>query len=59
MLRKIKRNKEKRELEDIRNTYGKKPKGICPICKRHSLFMTNKNKEVFCIRCDNMIRKEE
>lgn len=55
-LRKIKRNEEKEKMKEIKSTYGKKPKGICPNCKKHSLFMTNKENEVFCIRCDKRIK---
>ena len=55
-LRKIERNKEKQKQNDIKKTYGKKPKGICPRCGKHSLFMTNKDGEVFCIRCDQIVK---
>lgn len=57
-IRKIERNKEKAKQKDIRNTYGKKPKGICPKCKKHSLFMTNTKGQVFCIRCDNIVKEK-
>ena len=57
-IRKIERNKEKAKQKDIRNTYGKKPKGICPKCKKHSLFMTNTEGQVFCIRCDNIVKEK-
>lgn len=53
--RKLQRTKEKKELENIKKVYGKKPKGICPKCRKHSLFYTNKNNEMFCIRCDKII----
>ena len=43
---------EKKKLNEIRYTYGKKPKGICPKCKKHSLFMTNSKNEVHGIRCN-------
>ena len=56
MLRKFKRKKEKDKQINIRNTYGKKPKEICPKCKRKTLFMTNKDGEVYCIRCDNRVK---
>ena len=56
MLRKFKRKEEKDKQINIRNTYGKKPKEICPKCKRKTLFMTNKNGEVYCIRCDNRVK---
>ena len=54
--RKYKRLKEKKEQENIKKTYGKKPKGICPACNKHSLFMTNNKGEIFCIRCDNKVK---
>lgn len=56
MLRQIKRAEEKNKLNEIRYTYGKKPKGICPKCKKHSLFMTNSKNEVYCIRCNECIK---
>ena len=56
MLRKFKRKEEKNKQINIRNTYGKKPKEICPRCKRKTLFMTNKDGEVYCIRCDNRVK---
>ena len=57
MLRKFKRKEEKDKQINIRNTYGKKPKEICPRCKRKTLFMTNKDGEVYCIRCDNRVKQ--
>ena len=56
MLRKLKRKEEKDKQINIKNTYGKKPKEICPRCKRKTLFMTNKDGEVYCIRCDNRVK---
>lgn len=56
MLRKFKRKEEKDKQINIKNTYGKKPKEICPRCKRKTLFMTNKDGEVYCIRCDNRVK---
>ena len=56
MLRQIKRAEEKKKLNEIRYTYGKKPKEICPKCKKHSLFMTNSKNEVYCIRCNECIK---
>nr|DAW34342.1 MAG TPA: TFIIB zinc-binding [Caudoviricetes sp.] len=53
--RKLQRAKEKAEQENIKKVYGKKPKGICPKCKKHSLFYTNKDGKMFCIRCDNVV----
>lgn len=58
LSRLIDRNKEKEELENIRKVYGKKPKYKCPKCHKKTLFMTNKEKEVFCIRCDRLISKK-
>lgn len=54
--RKLERKNEKKEQLNIKNTYGKKPKGICPRCHKHSIFMTNKENEVYCIRCNNRIK---
>ena len=54
--RKFERIKEKEEQNNIKNTYGKKPKGICPSCKKHSIFITNKDKEVYCIRCNERVK---
>lgn len=56
MLRQIKRAEEKKKLNEIRYTYGKKPKEICPKCKKHSLFMTNSKNEVYCIRCNECVK---
>ena len=53
--RKLKRIKEKKEQINIKNLYGKKPKGICPKCKKHSIFMTNSEKEIYCIRCNQRV----
>lgn len=54
--RKLERKNEKKEQLNIKNTYGKKPKGICPRCNKHSIFMTNQENEVYCIRCNNRIK---
>lgn len=54
--RKLERIKEKEEQNNIKNLYGKKPKGICPKCKKHSIFMTNSEKEIYCIRCNQRVR---
>lgn len=56
LKRSIERNKEKEKLKEIRNTYKKKPKEICPKCKKHTLFMINKGNELYCIRCDNRVK---
>lgn len=56
MLRKIKRSQDKKEQINLRNTYGKKPKQICPRCHLHSLFLQNKDSEVYCVRCNNRIK---
>lgn len=53
--RQIKRQKEIDDLLNIRKTYGKKPKIICPKCHRKSLFMQNKDGNVYCIRCDSLV----
>ena len=54
--RMIKHNKEKQELENIRKTYGKKPKEKCPKCNKKTLFFKNDKCEIFCIRCDKIVR---
>lgn len=54
--RKLQRAKEKKELENIKKVYGKKPKEICPKCKKHSLFYTNKDGDMFCVRCDEIVK---
>lgn len=56
LVRKLKRNKEKAKLEEIRNTYGKKPKDKCPKCKKATLFMKTNNGEIYCIRCDERVK---
>ena len=56
MLRRYKQNEEKKEQYKIRKTYNKKPKEFCPVCKRKSLFMSNKDGEVYCIRCDQRVK---
>ena len=54
--RMIKHNKEKQELENIRKTYGKKPKEKCPKCNKKTLFFKNNKGEIYCIRCDKIVR---
>lgn len=54
--RKLERTKEKKEIINLKNTYGKKIKEKCPKCKKKSLFMTNKNGETYCIRCDERVK---
>lgn len=56
--RMIKHNKEKQELENIRKIYGKKPKEKCPKCNKKTLFFKNNKGEIFCIRCDKIVRVE-
>lgn len=55
-LRKIKRAKEKESEKEVRKLYGKKPKEVCPVCHKKSLFMTNDKGEVFCLRCDARVK---
>lgn len=52
------RRKEKQELDNIRKTYGKKPKEKCPKCNKKTLFFKNDKGEIFCIRCDKIVRIE-
>ena len=56
LKRKIEKENEKKEIENIRKVYGKKPKDKCPKCHKKSLFMTNEKKETFCIRCDKIVK---
>lgn len=56
LLRKIKRKEENKEINNIKLTYGKKPKSKCPKCGKKSLFYTNEDKETYCIRCDRQIK---
>lgn len=56
--RMVSHNKEKQELENIRKTYGKKPKIKCPKCNKKTLFFKNDKGEIFCIRCDKIVRIE-
>ena len=55
LARKIGKNKEKIKLEEMKKTYGKKPKIKCPKCKKKSLFITNNIGEVYCVRCDSRV----
>lgn len=59
LARKFERQREKDELVNIRTMYHKKPKTMCPKCKRKSLFMTNDKGEIFCIRCDQLVNIKE
>lgn len=56
IMRRIEVAVEKKQLENIRNLYSKKPTNICPKCKRKSLFITNKKGELYCVRCDKRIK---
>lgn len=56
--RMVNHNKEKKELDNIRKTYGKKPKIKCPKCNKKTLFFKNDKGEIFCIRCDKIVRVE-
>ena len=55
-IRKLERVKEKHEQENIKKVYGKKPKGVCPNCKKQSMFFTNENGETYCMRCDALVK---
>jgi ribosomal protein S27E len=54
----VSHNKEKQELENIKKIYGKKPKIKCPKCNKKTLFFKNDKGEIFCIRCDKIVRIE-
>ena len=53
--RKIEREREKEKVKDIHRTYEKKPKQKCPNCHKRSLFFTNADGEIFCLRCEEKI----
>lgn len=59
MLRRIKRQqdvaKEKIEIKNIKNTFGIKPKEKCPKCKLKTIFYTNDQEDVYCVRCEQKI----
>lgn len=57
--RKIRKQREKDELLNIKKLYGKKPKFICPRCHKKTLFMANNKNEIYCIRCDQLVRKKQ
>lgn len=54
---KIKRNKEKEYLKEMTKRYGSKPKSICPNCHKKSIFLKNDKGEIFCIRCEKIVKK--
>lgn len=55
LARKFKRLKEKDKLQDIKTMYGKKPKQKCPKCHQKTLFFTNNEGNIYCVRCDKQI----
>lgn len=57
--RKIRKQREKDELLNIKKLYGKKPKFICPRCHKKTLFMANNKNEIYCIRCDQLVNIKE
>nr|DAL31298.1 MAG TPA_asm: TFIIB-TERMINAL DOMAIN, TFIIB, TRANSCRIPTION INITIATION [Caudoviricetes sp.] len=57
-LRKIKRKEEKKEQDNIKNLYHKKPKETCPRCKKKSIFYKNKDGEYYCLRCDSHVKTD-
>jgi len=50
---------EDKKLKEIKTLYGRTPKEKCPKCHRRSLFMTNKDNEVYCVRCDSKVAIRE
>lgn len=58
LKRKIMRYNEKKQIENIKTLYGKKPKTECPHCHKKTLFMTNNKNEMYCIRCDKLVSKK-
>lgn len=59
LARKIARTEEKKNLKNIHKVYNKKPKEVCPKCKKRSLFFTNEKNETFCVRCDKLVKIKE
>lgn len=57
LARSIKKEEEKKKLKEIRETYDKKPKNVCPRCHKRALFFINSKNEIYCVRCDNMVGK--
>lgn len=55
LIRKFSRQEEKDKQINLHKTYGKKPKGFCPKCKKKSLFFTNKEGNVYCVRCNQLV----
>ena len=55
LARKFERAKDKEKQQEIKVMYGKKPKVKCPKCNKKTLFFTNNEGNVYCIRCDNLI----
>ena len=55
LIRKLERLKDKEKQGDIKTMYGKKPKTKCPKCHKKTLFFTNNEGNVYCIRCDKLI----
>lgn len=56
MLRRVRRNEDKKEIMIFRKTYNKKPKIKCPKCKKKTAFYTNTQKEVYCLRCNEKVK---
>lgn len=55
LARKFERLKEKDKLQDIKTMYGKKPKQKCSKCHQKTLFFTNNEGNIYCVRCDKQI----
>lgn len=55
LARKFERLKEKDKIQEIKTMYGKKPKQKCPKCHQKTLFFTNNEGNIYCVRCDKQI----
>lgn len=51
----MKRAQEAKEVAQIKAIYKRSPKEKCPLCNKKSLFYTNKDGSVFCVRCDSRV----
>jgi len=55
LLRKITRSNELKKQQEVKEMFKKKPQTVCPSCHLKSVFYTNKDGEVYCVRCDKKV----
>ena len=55
LIRKFSRQEEKDKQINLHKTYGKKPKCFCQKCKKKILFFTSKERNVYCVRCNQLV----